>query len=47
MISFAQPKTAVKPVIEIDGSMFRISKGFTVAAVIITGILAALYTVFW
>jgi hypothetical protein len=28
-------------------SMFKMSPGFTVGALIITGILVALYTVFW
>jgi SSS family solute:Na+ symporter len=34
-------------VIEIDKSMFRSTPGFIVGSVIITGILVALYTVFW
>ena len=33
--------------IEIDTSMFRVSTGFIIGSVIICGILAALYTVFW
>ncbi|WP_160716181.1 sodium/sugar symporter [Chitinophaga solisilvae] len=33
--------------IEVDTSLFRTSAGFVVASVIIIGILAALYTVFW
>lgn len=33
--------------IEVDTSMFRVSAGFIFASVIILGILAALYTVFW
>lgn len=33
--------------IEVDTSMFRVSTGFIFASVIILGILAALYTVFW
>jgi solute:Na+ symporter, SSS family len=33
--------------LEIDRSMFRTSPGFTIGALIVTGILAALYTVFW
>jgi SSS family solute:Na+ symporter len=33
--------------LEIDKSMFKVSSGFTVGAVIIIGILAALYTIFW
>ncbi|GAC1588412.1 MAG: sodium/sugar symporter [Chitinophagaceae bacterium] len=34
-------------VIQIDKSMFRVSIGFVIGSVIICGILAALYTVFW
>ena len=34
-------------VIEIDKSMFRITPGFAFGSIIIIGILAALYTVFW
>ncbi len=34
-------------VIEIDTSMFRVSTGFVIGSIIICGILAALYTVFW
>jgi SSS family solute:Na+ symporter len=33
--------------LEVDSSMFKPSLGFTVAALIICGILAALYTIFW
>jgi SSS family solute:Na+ symporter len=33
--------------LEIEKSMFKMSPGFTVSALIITGILVALYTVFW
>lgn len=33
--------------IEIDKSMFKVSRGFIVGSFIICGILAALYTVFW
>ncbi len=33
--------------IEIDKSMFRVSPGFVIGSVIISGILIALYTVFW
>jgi SSS family solute:Na+ symporter len=33
--------------IEVNTSMFKVSNGFIIASVIITGILAALYTVFW
>lgn len=33
--------------LEIEKSMFKMSPGFTVGAILITGILVALYTVFW
>ncbi len=33
--------------LEIDKSMFRVAPGFLVGLLIITGILAALYTVYW
>lgn len=33
--------------LEIESSIFKMSPGFTVGAIIITGILVALYTVFW
>jgi SSS family solute:Na+ symporter len=33
--------------IEVDTSMFRVSTGFVIGSIIICGILAALYTVFW
>ena len=48
LISLAKPKPANDThVIEIDKSMFKVSPGFIVGSVIICGILAALYTVFW
>jgi SSS family solute:Na+ symporter len=33
--------------LDVDTSMFRVSNSFLVGAVIVCGILAALYTVFW
>lgn len=33
--------------LEIDKSMFKVSSGFAVGSIIIIGVLAALYTVFW
>lgn len=33
--------------IEVDPSMFRVSRSFAVGAIIITGVLTALYTAFW
>jgi len=47
-ISLADKKTKHNPkALEIDTSMFRCSPGFIIGSVIIVGILAALYTVFW
>jgi SSS family solute:Na+ symporter len=47
-ITIADPKSKNNPQgLEIDKSMFRVTPGFTVASVVICGILAALYTVFW
>jgi len=47
-ISLAKPKSVHDThVIEIDKSMFKVSPGFIVGSVIICGMLAALYTVFW
>jgi len=48
MISLAKPKPANDThVIEVDTSMFKVSTGFIIGSVIICGILAALYSVFW
>ncbi len=48
MISLAKPKSeADKHDIEIDKSMYKVSPGFIVGSVIICGMLAALYTIFW
>ncbi len=47
VMSLLQPKSVARPTIEIDKSMFRTTTGFKIAAMIIIGILAALYTVFW
>jgi SSS family solute:Na+ symporter len=47
-ISLIKPKPANDMhVIEMDKALFRVSPGFIVGSVIICGILAALYTVFW
>ncbi|SFP57175.1 sodium/sugar symporter [Parafilimonas terrae] len=47
-ISLADKRTKHNPkALEIDASMFRCSPGFIIGSVIIVGILAALYTVFW
>jgi SSS family solute:Na+ symporter len=48
IISISKPsKQNNAAAIEVNTSMFKVSNGFIVASVIITGILAALYTVFW
>ncbi len=47
-ISLTKPQPYNKDhVIEVDSSMFKVSTGFVVLSIIIMGILAALYTVFW
>ena len=48
VMSLAKPQKENDPhVIEVDTSMFRITPGFAIGSIIILGILAALYTVFW
>jgi len=47
IMSLANPEKDKPKVIEIDKEMFRVTPGFTIGSVIILGILAALYTVFW
>ncbi len=48
VISLANPKRENNAKsIEIDASMFKVTPGFIIGSVIITGILSALYTVFW
>jgi SSS family solute:Na+ symporter len=47
-ISLLRPsKDNKKTVIEVDTSLFRVTPGFTIGSIIILGVLAALYTVFW
>jgi SSS family solute:Na+ symporter len=47
-VSLRKPRAAAeKHAIEVDTSQFRVSTGFVIGSVIICGILAALYTVFW
>jgi SSS family solute:Na+ symporter len=46
-MSLAKPKAVGDHVIEVDSSMFRVNNGFIIGSVIICGILAALYSVFW
>jgi len=48
IITLTDPKSKDNPQgLEIDTKMFKVSPSFMVASVIICGILAALYTVFW
>ncbi|MCA6450256.1 MAG: sodium/sugar symporter [Chitinophagaceae bacterium] len=48
LISWLFPqKENEKAIIEVDPKWFRVNTGFVVGSVIILGILAALYTVFW
>jgi SSS family solute:Na+ symporter len=47
-VTLADPRSRENPLgLEIDRRMFRVSPSFIVSSVIICGILAALYTVFW
>ena len=48
LISLWQTRRGVKPnSLEIDTGMFKMSSSFAVGALIVCGILAALYTIFW
>jgi len=48
VISLAKPKTAKdQHEMKLDRSLFRVSPAFVVMSVLISGILVALYTVFW
>jgi SSS family solute:Na+ symporter len=48
IISTIETRRGVKPKgLEIDRGMFRLSPGFTVGTIIIGGIIAALYTIYW
>jgi SSS family solute:Na+ symporter len=48
IISIYETRKGIRPNgLEIDQSMFKVSSGFSVGALIIIGVLAALYTVFW
>ncbi|NIG57271.1 sodium/sugar symporter [Chitinophaga sp. Cy-1792] len=48
IITLANPKSANNPKgLAIDAGMFKPSMGFTVGAILILGILMALYTIFW
>jgi len=48
VVSLLKPRPETdKHAIEVDTSMFKVTPGFVFGSVIICGILAALYTVFW
>lgn len=48
LISIVENRRGVKPNgLEVDRKMFRMSPSFTVGALIVCGILAALYTIYW
>ena len=48
LVSLSRPQKYNDPhTIEVDTSMFKITTGFAIGSVLIMGILAALYTVFW
>ncbi|MBM3176754.1 MAG: sodium/sugar symporter [Bacteroidetes bacterium] len=47
VISLIKPRKDGEGEVEVDQSMFGVSPGFTVGAVLITGMLISLYTVFW
>ncbi|MBO9151117.1 sodium/sugar symporter [Chitinophaga sp. GCM10012297] len=48
VISLADPRSKDNPkALKIDASMFKLNPAFTIGAILICGILAALYTVFW
>ena len=48
LISMADSKSKNNPKgLQIDASMFKMSNGFAVGAIIVLGILTALYTIFW
>jgi SSS family solute:Na+ symporter len=48
LISVSDPESKNNPKgLEIDREMFKVTPGFIVASVVICGILAAIYTVFW
>lgn len=47
VISLIKPKQATEGEIEVDSAMFKTSTGFAIGSLVIFGILAALYVVFW
>lgn len=47
IISLVQPRTGKERSVEVEPEMFKLSKSFAVGALLVTGIIAALYIVFW
>jgi len=48
IINFIENRRGVQPKgLEVDASMFKVSKSFAVGALIICAILITLYTVYW
>lgn len=48
IINFVENRRGVQNKgLEVDTSMFRVSKGFAVGALIVCALLATLYTIFW
>jgi SSS family solute:Na+ symporter len=47
IISLIKPQKPGDGQVEVDAGMFKISGGFAVGVILISGILAALYIVFW
>jgi SSS family solute:Na+ symporter len=47
VISLVKPKKETEGVIEVDASMFRTNTSFTIISLLVMGVLAALYIVFW
>jgi SSS family solute:Na+ symporter len=48
IISIIENKRGIRPnALEVDKKLFRMAPGFAVGALIICGILAALYTIYW
>jgi SSS family solute:Na+ symporter len=47
VISLIKPQKPSEGQVEVNNDMFRISGSFAVGVLLVTGILAALYIVFW
>jgi SSS family solute:Na+ symporter len=48
VISLFDQKRGIKSKgLEIDSSMFKVNSGFLAGSLLVTGILVALYTIFW